>query len=169
MILFLILIQVNSQSISHRYMFPVPVSGAQLISLSNDEKLFSFSGRKSPSELHEGTRILNYDFSSGTYQSTQIPGKISPVARSNYGLCFVDNKWIYLFGGLGDEGALGDMWRFDIEENYWKLVFENSVISPRFSFAFSSYYDEAIGITSFTTVLLGFHKETGVLGGPRNA
>ena len=152
MILFLILIQVNSQSISHRYMFPVPVSGAQLISLSNDEKLFSFSGRKSPSELHEGTSILNYDFSSGTYQSTQIPGKISPVARSNYGLCFVDNKWIYLFGGLGDEGALGDMWRFDIEENYWKLVFENSVISPRFSFAFSSYYDEAIGITSFTIV-----------------
>ena len=152
MIILLILMQVNSESISHRYMFPVPVSGAHLISLSKDQKLFSFSGRKSPSELHEGTSILNYDFSSGTYKSTQILWQSSPVARTNYGLCLVENKWIYLFGGIGDEGILGDMWRFDIEGIYWKIVFEYSEIRPRFSFAFTCYFDNEKGITSFAVV-----------------
>ena len=158
MYLLLLVALVYSQSITHRYMFPVPVSGIQLIPLNKDSKFLSFSGRKSSNEYLEGLSIYTYDISSGTYHTSRDLSENSPSARALYGLFYVENEWIFLFGGIGPKGILGDMWRYDLSNFVWDQIFETSIVSPRFNFAYNTVQNETNKITQIS--IIGGSDET---------
>lgn len=86
---------------------------------------------------------------------TIIPTYIYPEARSNHALIQV-NKYLYLYGGLGNTGYFSDMWTFDIDQETWSLLSPfGSLPTARHLFAYGSFGD--------ALVIWGGEDSTGLL------
>lgn len=48
-------------------------------------------------------------------------GRLSPIPRHWHAAAVFD-EWLYLHGGYGDPGVLGQVWRFHCLDHYWELV-----------------------------------------------
>lgn len=46
----------------------------------------------------------------------------NPPARRNHGVMYLENNKMAIFGGVGNQGLLSDVWLFDIEKKEWEEI-----------------------------------------------
>lgn len=64
-----------------------------------------------------------------------MTGQETPPARAAHGVVSVGTK-MYIFGGLGEEEALNDLWELDTDALKWtKMDIDGPLIPPRLDFA----------------------------------
>lgn len=94
-------------------------------------------------DLQEATPSLSKPIS---WVLLENPDK-KPQGRAAHGMARSPEdspKSFYIFGGLGENGGLNDLWRFDVESKTWtELINPNEKDvgfhpCPRFDFAFTS-------------------------------
>ncbi|CAG7723407.1 unnamed protein product [Allacma fusca] len=71
------------------------------------------------------------DFREKTPTWLKIHTEVHPGGRAAQGIV-KDGGDIYIFGGLGDDGTLGDLWKFNTESLQWsEVVVASEFVSPR--------------------------------------
>ncbi|XP_069702361.1 rab9 effector protein with kelch motifs-like [Periplaneta americana] len=108
---------------------PQPRQGHVLIAVQ--DKLYCHGGM-SGTYLYDDLHVLDAD---GTWTSVSFSQQ--PSGRAAHGAAY-HNRFIYIFGGLGNSGALNDMWRLCIDTMIWEEVVVSGSVPPRrLDFAFS--------------------------------
>ena len=79
--------------------------------------------------------ILVYDFETDAWQ--QIP---TTVPTRNAHSAVVINDKMYIFGGVGDQGFLDDLWEYDPAANAWQQL--SSFITPRINHSAIALYSK---------------------------
>lgn len=73
--------------------------------------------------------------------SSLISSYVYPPLRCNHSLKQINNQ-LYLFGGLGEQGYLSDLWKFQMDTEIWvQLTPLDNIPSARHLFASDSYGD----------------------------
>jgi N-acetylneuraminic acid mutarotase len=70
------------------------------------------------------------DFREKTPAWFKIQTEVHPGGRAAQGIA-KDGTDIYIFGGLGEDGTLGDLWKFDTDKLQWTAISDAKVASPR--------------------------------------
>ncbi|KAJ9596839.1 hypothetical protein L9F63_012095 [Diploptera punctata] len=101
---------------------PKPRQGHVLVAV--DDKVFCHGGMCG-AELFDDLHVMSSD---GTWTSIECERR--PSKRAAHGAA-VHNKYIYIYGGLGDSGALTDMWRLCIDTLEWEEVITTGCVPQR--------------------------------------
>ena len=67
------------------------------------------------------------DFRTKTPSWVKISSEVHPGGRAAHGLA-VHGTDLYIFGGLGDEGALGDLWKFNTGKHFQTIMYYGIII-----------------------------------------
>ena len=119
-----------SANITVDYIPPYPVSGISLIRLKSTSDILIFSGRQSKDTYYNGFQILSQSDKNLT-QNLSLTTFPSP--RSNYATYF--NRYtyeVYIYGGIGEDGILGDFWIFNLFKGYWYQYFSEVSLKPAY-------------------------------------
>jgi len=97
-----------------------------------NNKIFLFGGENIPrNPIDEGNNVYLLDIDNNKWDC--IETNDSPPIRLAHGQCVIDNK-IYIFGGrqgvqMG-EGALSDLYYYDVTKNQWNGPIETKGMVP---------------------------------------
>lgn len=89
-----------------------------------DDKLWCHGGM-SGIDLYDDLHILDSD---GMW--TSVDCKHQPSGRAAHG-AVCHGRFIYIFGGLGNSGALNDMWRLHVDKLVWEEITMGGSVPPR--------------------------------------
>ncbi|CAG7663292.1 unnamed protein product [Allacma fusca] len=70
------------------------------------------------------------DFREKTPTWLKIQTEVYPRGRAAQGIV-KDGRDIYIFGGLGDDGTMGDLWKFNTESSQWSELVAAQLVTPR--------------------------------------
>jgi N-acetylneuraminic acid mutarotase len=123
-----------------------PISGAAAAAVASTRQAYVFGGSN---QGYLFDALYRLDLSSpvsaikiaGT--GSYLDNRISPEARKSSCLWAVGDENLYLFGGIGYNGNIGnDLWRFNLSSRTWKLIggkFTNSTFD--FEYGEKKLYD----------------------------
>lgn len=166
--MFLLFCQLLSSAFSQdSYLYYIPPSPFAEISIGFNESLNTFyfhSGLTRDGSYLIGLQRYYLDNTTQEWRFDEQGGSLYPDSRSSYG-SFIYNSHYYIFGGYGTGGIYNDIWAFNTNFNLWSQVNTLTSISPRYSFASTSfqhsntYYFAVLGGKSGqeTIDLMDFH------------
>ncbi|OMJ72554.1 hypothetical protein SteCoe_28969 [Stentor coeruleus] len=129
----------KSQNLYYDFIPPYPVSSISMAYSPSTQTFYFHSGLSSDGTYHLGIQRFYKDSAQGLWRFTEQQGNNFPDSRSFYGSFFSQNQFYYIFGGVGEMGMYNDMWKYDTKYNVWTAISENQPISPRYSFAYTSF------------------------------
>ncbi|OMJ80936.1 hypothetical protein SteCoe_18697 [Stentor coeruleus] len=166
--MFLLFCQLLSSVFSQEsHLYYIPPSPFAQISVGFNESLNTFyfhSGLVRDGSYLLGLQRYYLDKTTNKWRFDEQGGSLCPDPRSSYG-SFMYNSHYCIFGGYGTGGIYNDMWEFNTNSNLWSQVNTLTSISPRYSFASTSfvyqntYYFAVLGGKSGqeTIDLMDFH------------
>lgn len=142
--LLIMFLSVSGYKIEPILIYPEAVAGAQMV-CEPDGVCYSFSGEGN--SFFSNMLILNSTKTfENFFKSSEIDFKISsssvfPSDRRMYGMFLIssifiiNSPMIYIFGGVGANGILNDMWAYYIKYDFWVEIEQKVLIPARFDFA----------------------------------
>ena len=82
--------------------------------------------------------VYAYDFAGATYEKFTPWGSARPGCREYHSQGVHDGK-LYVYGGRAGSSILGDMWAYDIADNYWSKVATSGGPAARYSHVAAVY------------------------------
>lgn len=129
----------QSQDLYYSFIPPYPVTSISMVYSPSTQSFYFHSGLSSDGTYHLGIQRFYKDPIQGLWRFTEQQGNNYPDSRSYYGSFFSENQFYFIFGGVGEVGMYNDMWVYDTKYNVWTVISENQPISPRYSFAYTSF------------------------------
>jgi len=96
---------------------PDPVQGHAMVSIGS---VVYVHGGMQHMNLFDSLHMIDLSESEPTWIPVRPEGA-KPCARAAHGIIGVDNEF-YIYGGLGDDGALSDLWKFNTESLQWTKI-----------------------------------------------
>ena len=72
-----------------------------------------------------------FDLTNNIWEKIEPIDGFKPLGRIVFGMYTTDNH-IYINGGLGSNGQLNDMWKFDIISTLWSRIEQKGAVPPPF-------------------------------------
>ncbi|CAG9320205.1 unnamed protein product [Blepharisma stoltei] len=93
-----------------------------------NETLWIFGGDENPPIIN---RLVIFNLSTSPIESSIYENDLSPSPRMYHSMQPIGQN-LYLFGGLGDNGALyNDLWAFDVMKEKWSLTNPTGDVPPK--------------------------------------
>ena len=163
-----ILTQANELIYPDDFLLHKSVYGSSAIMTSKNKShiiYYSFSGASIADGLESNMHKVTVHFrSSFPFISSQASkSKSFPKDRYYYGM-FKAHNYIYIYGGLDKEQVYNDLWRYDINDDSWKEVVQDSLLfekfSPRYNFAHTYF---TFNESTYFVILGGINQDKAAL------